>query len=124
MLETGNRLSFSCLRNVLRACKTGIHNAEPLFRPAFLYGENQILPVGIDQHVKVVVSESRPTQKVGESPRVPGKVHPRSCTIPLDIFTPVAAPPDGWMGFSERDHAFEKAKHVPIVLEKIPIQPG
>jgi hypothetical protein len=28
------------------------------------------------------------------------------------------------VGFSELDHTFEESKHVPIALEKIPIQPG
>ena len=66
-------VSFSWLRNVVRAGKAGIHNAAPLVRPTFLYGENQVLPVGIDHHVKVVVFETRTHAESRQGTASPGK---------------------------------------------------
>ena len=88
----------------------------------------EILPVGIDHDVKVFISKFRPSQESRRETASPVKDPPPLLfpVPPLDIFTPVATPPDGWMGLSEHDQCLssEKAQHFPIVLEKVPIQPG
>jgi hypothetical protein len=91
--QTGNAMTFSCLFNVIGAWKAGVHNAEPLAGPTFLYAEYQVLPVGIDHHVEVAIPEVSAMQKIGKRSGSRGKVYSTVCPIPLNILTPVAAPP-------------------------------
>ena len=125
MIRQGSEEPFlSWLTKVLRARQTRIDHPPPVRYLTFLDSEREIVPIGIDHDVEIVVLLRRTRERKGQTMRVMREIHIWSDSVPMHVFAPEAAAPEGWVRFSKRDHALEKSKYIPIAFQQTPIQPG
>src|SRR5688572_22375570 len=80
--------------------------------------------IRVDEHVEIAFADGATPQTEGEAARLFPEIDVPSRAVPVHVTVPEAAAGDGEARLSERDEALEEAKHVAVLLEPAPVEPG